>query len=70
MQPLLERKGVEVGYKGSVRYRPYFQVSYNPIGETKKYSAGRRKGGSKPGKCLTGLECMIISFYARGEADL
>lgn len=29
-----------------------------------------RKGGSKPVKCLTGLECVIISLPAGGEADL
>ena len=64
MKALLGRERVEVGYKRSVRYRSCLQGSYNPTGE-KKYSARRRKR-----KYLAGLECMIISLYARGEADL
>ena len=62
MQALLGREAADMRYKR--RHRPCLQGSYNPIGE-KQYSARRKKR-----KYLTGLECMIISLYARGEADL
>ena len=62
MQALLGREAAAMHYKR--RYRPCLQGSYSPIGE-KQYSARRKKR-----KYLTGLACMIISLYARGEADI